>query len=105
MLMLLLVHLDAYGYDLICSLQPLPSDSPTSITIEATLSSSETQIEWADPDYRSHSSRPQYLMTYPDMILHWLPESCTQQTHHQPALPAIVYKNIAVHLEHCLFII
>ena len=106
-LMLLLVHLDTYGYDFICSLQNDTTRPPVSTSSAISFSSAETQIEWSNPDYRAHSSRQtysDYMVLHPDFSF-WLLKPCTRNTCPRPIPPSVIHKGIAVYLSHCLLII
>lgn len=107
MLMLLLVHLDTYGYDLICSYQN--NNSPLHpVSSEVVFSSDEASVEWSDPDYRSHSPRQtysDYTTLYPDLIFSWLLKPDIYNTYPLFFHPLVIHKGIAVYLSHCLFII
>ena len=108
MLMLLLVHLDSYGYDFIGSLQTSTTESALSVLPEASFSSDELQIEWSNPDYRSHSTRPiytDYTTLHPDIVLSYLLKAYTRNVCPQSTFPWVMHKGIAVYLSHCLFII
>lgn len=107
MLMLLLVHLDTYGYDLICSYQN--NNSPLHpVSSEVTFSSDEAQLEWADSDYRPNSSRQTYSESttlHPDISFSWIQKPHVRNTYPQPIPTIEFYSGIAIYLSHCLFII
>lgn len=108
MLMLLLVHLDTYGYNFICFFQNTTIQVPSSIASTDSFSTDGTQIEWSDPDYRSHSHRQtysDYTTLYPDLIFSWLLKPDIYNTYPLFFHPLVIHKGIAVYLSHCLFII
>ena len=107
MLMLLLVHLDTYGYDLICSYQNDNSPSHP-VSSEVTFSSDEAQLEWTDSDYRPNSPRQaysEYTTLHPDILFSWILKPYARNAYLHPIPTLDLYSGIAVYLAHCLFII
>lgn len=109
MLMLLLVHLDTYGYDLICSLQDQPEATWMDADSEASFSTHEDLIEWSDPDYRTYSSRTQFICytnIYPLPVLReFLGHSILYDSTLLVQQPPVWHKENADYLNYCLLII
>lgn len=107
MLMLLLVHLDTYGYDFICSLQNSPVETVTESSAPSTLLPHTSTLEWSDPDYRTYSQRQQWF----EEISHSIDTTFWSLSHpsfHSPhcTIPyRDKYKSIKPYLFHCLLII
>lgn len=107
--MLLLVHLDIYGYNLIHLLHTNDNKAVTETKILDSASSANDLLEWSDPVYRLQGSRQQELnasMIYGSKVL-WIVTSDTnfRQVSSIPVPKSVPCNDIDIYLNHCLLII
>lgn len=108
-LMLLLVHLDIYGYNLIHLLHTTDNKVVTETKTLKSTSSANDLLEWSDPVYRLQGSRQQALnasMIYGSKVL-WIVTSDTnfRQVSSIPVPKSVPCNDIDIYLNHCLLII